>query len=386
MPSESSFHRRIFGFLARAFQEQGWQVTGQCKLLPENEMCAWVRDNKPDVVFEMNRVKNEIPVLDEMNVMHISWLVDMGGRSESQIKGSEITYFIDPGWEFSFNTGGYTAWMPPGTCTQTFLPGSQSKTDTAEFSFIGHIPKPWSRQELNRVLSDKVNSITFESLLNEYMKYMEVNTYFGQTHESCAKVIDNIAEKLLGEPVQLAQDIYYDLLIRTKRISNRVELIDFAVRNSSSINIYGTENWLEWSKFSRFYKGFVEKESEINRIHQCSQFNMHDGISFHFRSIDCMASGALLLWYNTNDGDKFNIYKGKISSNGPGKTLGLSNFFEYQYHYYEFTWLTFNEVYEKAKSSGYLGSKAQADTIKLINDKHTWDCRVKRIIEDINSL
>lgn len=385
MPSDSAFHRRIFNFFRKGFAKRGWTVSGACRLLPDSEMRSWVLDNKPDFIFEMNRVKAEIPVLFELQIPHLTWLVDMQGRGESQIKGSEITYFIDPGWEFNFDTGGHTAWMPPGACLETFYP-LRRQSRGMEFGFIGHIPKPWAREELDRTLSSGTASISFERLLAEYTQYMDIHTYFGQTHETCIGIIDSIVQSMLGCPVKLPNDIYYDLLIRAKRVSNRTDLMNFALNRSASISIYGSENWKGWEKYSAFYKGFVDDEQVLNRIHSDCAINLHDGISFHFRSIDCMASGGLLLWYNTNDGDKFNIYRDTLSKNGPGNILGLSNFFEPQRHYYEFTWQDFDEVYDEIRRIDYIGSKAMHETIDIIKANHTWDKRVASIISDINRL
>lgn len=379
MPSENSFHKRIFMFLYTAFKRQGLEVTGCCKLLSEEEMRLWVREKKPCAIFEMNRVKDEISILDELKVLHISWVVDMEGRGENQIKGSDITYAFDPGWVDNFNTGGFLAWMPPGTCPETFFLVNNAGKQQVDFSFIGHIPKPWSNQELSRTISGVHKNISFEMLLKYYSEYMLINTYCEQTHDSCAHIINRIVSELLGHASELNKDMYYDLLIRIKRMSNRTKLIDFALRHSDSLAIYGSENWRIWSKYKRFYKYFVESPNEINVIHQKSKINLHDGVGFHFRAIDCMASGGLLMWY----------IEGEYDSYEPGQviyTRGLADFFQAQFNYFEFKWLNFDEVYDEAKRFNYQGSIAQQETLKIIKSHHTWDCRVKQIMEDIAAL
>jgi len=382
MPTESAFHRRIFLFLARAFQQQGLEVTGRCGLLSEAEMRSWISEKKPCAIFEMNRVKDEIPILHELNILHISWVVDMEGRDESHITGSDITYTFDSGWVEYFNTGGFTAWMPPGTSIETFFPAKENRNKEVEFCFMGHIPKPWSESELSRPLISKSRSINFGDLLKEYSEFMEVNTYKETNHESCARIIDGMLERLLDHPVEMARDMYYDLLIRTKRMSNRTELLDFAIGKSDSIAIYGSPNWLDWPKYQRFYKKFIDNEAEMNFIHQHSTINLHDGVCFHFRSIDCMASGGLLFWYNDNYGDKYNNYQWKNSK----YREGLHTFFQKQFNYFEFKWLDFNDVYEEAKQLNYWGSKAQIDTLQIIKSYHTWECRARNIMKDIVAL
>ncbi|NOV31085.1 glycosyltransferase [Methylomonas sp. ZR1] len=382
MPTESAFHRRLFGFIGLAFQKQGLLVSGACKLLNETEIRDWVREKKPCAIFEMNRVKDEIPVLHELNILHISWVVDMQGRCESDITGSDITYALDPGWLANFKPGGYLDWMPPGTCVETYFPENIASDSNTEFSFIGHIPQPWTTQELSRVLHPDNPRVTFEMLLKRYSEYMDINTYCEQTHESCVGIIDRIASELLGYSCALSDDIYYDLLIRIKRMSNRTELIDFALRYSESIAIYGSQNWRVWSKYRQYYRRFIENPLELNRVHQKSNINLHDGISFHFRAIDCMASGGLLMWYDYRDGDKYDSYN-------PGRaiyTRGLSDFFTPQFHYYEFKWLDFDDVYQQLKSIRYQGSQAQKQTLELIKNHHTWGVRAEQILEHIQAL
>lgn len=377
MPTDSTFHRRLFGFLAKAFKKQGLQVSGACQLLNGSEMMAWIGEKKPCAVFEMNRVKDEIPVLHELGVIHISWVVDMQGRGEAQIKGSDITYTFDPGWVDTFDTGGLLKWMPPGTCPETFFPSNRYREPQVEFGFIGHIPKPWSGVELSRPVGSKDHFVSFEVILKRYSEYMQAHTYQEQTHDSCASIIDKIVRELLGQAYVLSQEMYYDLLVRIKRMNNRTNLIDYALRYSDSIAIYGSENWQIWPEYKRFYRYFIDESSDINIIHQQAKFNLHDGVGFHFRSIDCMASGGLLLWYGDN-----NDYE-------PGElvyTRGLADFFLAQYHYYEFKWMNFDEVYERAKQIQYQGSPAQQEVLDIIRAHHTWDKRARQVIADIAEL
>jgi hypothetical protein len=382
MPSESVFYRRLFQSIGQAFQKCGLTISGECRLLSEQEMLQWVKEKKPCVVFEMNRVKDEIPVLHELGILHISWIVDMAGRCESDITGSDITYAVDPGWPENLNTGGFLAWMPPGTSVSSSFSLHRADRYETEFSFIGHIPSRWSRNELTRVLHPDNENINFQNLLQQYSAYMDINTYCEQTHESCVKIIDQMVTDLLGYSCKLSQDMYYDLLVRLKRMNNRTDLIDFALRHSDSIAIYGSLNWREWQQYRRFYQYFIESPLEINKIHQCSMINLHDGVSFHFRSIDCMASGGLLMWYDHRDGDKLDT-----SKRGSGiYTRGLSNYFLPQFHYYEFTWMNFDDVYRQIKSINYQGSNAQKETLALIKNYHTWDARAAQIIDHIQAL
>lgn len=382
LPTSSIFHQRIFRFLNDSFSRHGFEVSGDCRLLDADEMNVWLKEYKPDVVFEMNRVKDEIPLLHDLDVKHISWVVDMQGRSESQIRGSEITYTFDPNWEFHFQTGGHTEWLPPGVCTDSFYFDSKTIKDV-DFSFIGHIPYPWRDFELSRKICYRGREIYFSELLASYIDYMGKVSYKQHNHEKCVTVIDDILEERLGEAVKLPKDMYYDLLVRIKRMSNRTELIDFVLERSKSLTIHGSENWKFWPKYCQYYSGFIDSTEQMRQLFIKSRVNLHDGVGFHFRSIDCLASGGVLFWYDDNGGDRFDEIP--VATNTIPRR-GLHSFFEPQRHYFEFRWDSFDAAYEMACERSNQTCKIRQEVSEIINNAHTWDCRVKKVINDFKLL
>ncbi|TCV86925.1 MULTISPECIES: glycosyltransferase [Methylomonas] len=372
LPQNTPFYRRIFGFLHDAFSQLGIEVSGQCQLLNESQMDEWLRERRPDAVFEMNRVKDDIPVLHEYKIPHIAWIVDFQGRTEAQIKGSEITYFFDPGWDCNYATGGLQDWLPPGTCTDTFKPFSRFANIEVEFNFVGHIPLPWSQQELNRTVAENTN-LVFGDLLNRYMSFLEKTKHQPKTHADLRNIVDDIVQEVVAKKVELSDSIYYDLLERTKRLRNRTELLSFALKKTDSIAIYGSQNWRFWDAYGKFYRHFVECPNEINTLHQTSSINLHDGLSFHFRSIDCLASGGLLLWYDNFDLDMKSKKKGR----------GLQDHFENGRHYYTFRDDSFDEVYSRIINNDSSRKDVISDVGKIIHAEHTWLNRANKIINDL---
>ncbi|AMK77752.1 hypothetical protein A1342_16005 [Methylomonas methanica] len=335
-------------------------------------MDEWLRERRPDAVFEMNRVKDDIPVLHEYKIPHIAWIVDFQGRTEAQIKGSEITYFFDPGWDCNYATGGLQDWLPPGTCTDTFKPFSRFANIEVEFNFVGHIPLPWSQQELNRTVAENTN-LVFGDLLNRYMSFLEKTKHQPKTHADLRNIVDDIVQEVVAKKVELSDSIYYDLLERTKRLRNRTELLSFALKKTDSIAIYGSQNWRFWDAYGKFYRHFVECPNEINTLHQTSSINLHDGLSFHFRSIDCLASGGLLLWYDNFDLDMKSKKKGR----------GLQDHFENGRHYYTFRDDSFDEVYSRIINNDSSRKDVISDVGKIIHAEHTWLNRANKIINDL---
>lgn len=377
LPCDNSFYRRLFKSLSKSFIHAGITVTGGCKLLTESEMHSWLIENKPSAVFEMNRVKNDIPILHDYGVPHITWIVDFQGRTEHQITGSDITYFFDPGWDENYDAGGVQDWLPPGTCTDTFSRLASENDIEVEFSFIGHIPKPWSHDELNRKVVSNTE-INFETLLDQYEQRMEESKFEIKTHADLMNIIKDICKKLFIDESNFDINIYYDLMERTKRLKNRVELLSFAKNKSNHIAIYGSENWKEWPDYQDYYRHFVDCPNAMNHIHQTSLINLHDGLSFHFRAIDCMASGGAVFWYDNNVAE---LYKNKTRHG-----RGLHDFFDSQSHYYTFRQESFDNVYDNFRCNRGLQNKIRNDAIAIIKTNHTWDHRVAKIINDIESL
>jgi len=165
-------------------------------------MYLWIQQNKPDAVFEMNRVKDEIPILHDLGIPHITWVVDFQGRTQNHLKGSDITYFFDPNADANFDAGGIQDWLPPGTCTKTFSPLQLNLGNYTEFNFIGHIPKPWSDEELNRKI-DLESESTFEMLLNGYEEHLANTKFEMKTLEDLENIIKNICKKYLLMKVML---------------------------------------------------------------------------------------------------------------------------------------------------------------------------------------
>ena len=96
-------------------------MSGTYETLDEQGLLAWCRAHKPDVVFDMNRTRSELPSLPR-SVLHATWIVDFLGRSEEQIRGSDLTYFFTTGWVSTFRHDTFTDWLPPGSCSTTYGP------------------------------------------------------------------------------------------------------------------------------------------------------------------------------------------------------------------------------------------------------------------------
>lgn len=354
-----------------AFRDSGIEAHGRCGLLDEREMHAWLGQYSPDAVFEMNRVAGEIPWFPR-SVRHISWVVDFASRDQSQIKGSDITYFFCPDWSTNYETGGFSDWLAPGTNTKHYAPPA-AFSPGYDFLFVGHIPAPWSQEELNYVLGRMVGRhYRFSDLLEEYMLRSSAMFSPKTTHSDLKNLCYSIQCERTGEK-NLPAKIEYDLIERTKRMDSRRSLIDGVLRcEFDGIRIYGSETWKQWAKYSSYYCGYLRRPADMKQHFASARFCLHDGVGIHFRSMDCMASGGVILYANYKNYETDNTVQ-----------IGLHSCFDEGVHYLDFR----NQDELRDKHRYYTRCPKALMKIRraasvAVSGAHTWMHRVRKIIDD----
>ncbi len=374
MPRDNFFYQSLLGSMRDAFHDFGIKVSGRCGLLDEQEMDAWIKEYRPDAIFEMNRVAGEIPWFPK-SVKHISWVVDFGGRDQSQIMGSDITYFFCPGWNVNYNTEGFSDWLPPGTNTKQYAPAFIKPEH--DFVFVGHIPAPWSDEELDYVLGHyNGKKYKFSDLLKEYISESKKIFSNKATHKDLKELCYAIMRKRTNLK-NLPQKIEYDLLERTKRMDSRCMLIDSALMfGSKNIQIYGSETWRLWKKYRPFYKRFISDSSKLNRCYCSAKFCLHDGVGIHFRSMDCMASGGLLLYSNVKNYEKREDVEMDAA-------YGLHTYFDEGVHFLQFSSIEeLSEIYKHIPQDERMMNRIRVSAADTVRRNHTWHHRAQKIIDD----
>ncbi|MDH5731350.1 MAG: glycosyltransferase, partial [Gammaproteobacteria bacterium] len=96
---------------------------------------------------------------------------------------------------------------------------------------------------------------------------------------------------------------------------------------------------------------------------------LHNGIGIHFRSLDCMASGGVIVYRSTS---RDNHHE------------GINSHFEPFRHY-----IPLNDDYEKVRF--YLNNpnkryKISKEASELVKQKHTWAKRCEKITQDLKRL
>jgi len=386
LPRPTDFYRGLLPQMLTGFEQAGFEVSGTTELLGEAELVKWCREHRTDVVLEMNRTRSEAPFLPR-EVRHVSWIVDFLGRSEDQIRGSDLTYFFTTGWVAAFAYDTFADWLPPGTCPRTYAP--RKIPVAADVSVAGHVPPPWTELELSRNLSRTARPLLFRDFLPTFQEYLAViqrrlNTLVDVesiNHGTLWSEANRIVEVATGDGIVDDPVIKYDLLGRLPRTGLRPAMVREALSAGFSTRIYGTKGWSAWPEFAPHYQGFLAEPSELAKTYESSRMNLHEGEGMHFRSLDCLASGGLLFYCTPRKGRDL---RGGWNYCPPGAKLalpsGLLSAGEHFVEYYP------GELAEVARY--YADHPAECDALReraraAICEHHTWRHRALKIARDL---
>jgi len=281
--SNSPFYTNLFYSIKRGFEEANCLIEGEPKLLNSNDLRKKIFSFKPDFVLEINRTKSEI-VNFPKGVLHVGWLFDVWGK-ETQDLYSDIIYTFGYNWLNIFPkiNAKYKTCLPPATDASIYKALNIKKS--YDFSFLGHIPKPWADKELQRIIGyNKNKTLYFKDILPplEKQRLAKDNTLNLETFQK---------KHNFTFLKDLETSLLYDIGTRIYRQKNRMHFLNLIEKISTSIVIYGT-NWNLYEKYVPYYKGYLDDPSKINEAIQSSKIMLHDNHNFHFRILDAMASGT----------------------------------------------------------------------------------------------
>ncbi|MBF0173514.1 MAG: glycosyltransferase family 1 protein [Magnetococcales bacterium] len=370
LPSPSPFHRALLQQLTEAFTHLGLTVQGGTALLAEEKLLEFCRIFQPDVLFEMNRCRWEIPSLPS-TIIHVSWIVDTLGRKMEQLGGSELLYFFGYNWfaGYPHKNGGIVDWLPPGSCRRTYHFDSWHE-GIHPSSFVGHISFPWTRAELGRPLTAAPDPIIrFGDLLPVYEQSLDQTSQQGFANDDYVQLaIKSLKERFPVHPV-LDKVLYYDIGCRVIRMRNRNQLLHLALSTRFAPVIHGTGGWEAWPEYRPFFKGPLEQPADVCRLYQNSRLNLHEGVGIHFRSMDCMSAGGILFYLASPDDDQ------------PG---GINTLFDPGTHFVSVTKENFIEHYHELMNQPEQRKTIAQQAAREIHAHHTWEHRAAKIMADLN--
>lgn len=367
MPSQTSFYEGLFASMKRAFEEYHYSVVGGCGFLEGETLDSFIFEQKPQLFFEMNRCKNEIANFPK-DIVHICWLVDLMGRKLEDLGGSEIIYFFATEWmkDFKPDYRCKVDWLAPASDPSVYYPIQESKKDFQSV-FLGHIPNPWSEELLQRVVSQKQEK-------NIY--FADVLEHFEQKWASQDSIVNNDVylqelSSWLGSEEALHVEIEdktlrYDIGCRIIRRARRAFFLDWLLENAAvkPLGIFGGKNWMHWPQYKAMYQRELHTPSEINSVFNRSQIVLHEGIGLHFRVVDAMMAGSVVLLRKSKQDSEFG---------------GIGTLFEEGKEY-----LGVDIESERVEIDDALLRNVARRAREKVLAKHTWSHRVSKILKDVD--
>lgn len=355
-----------------ALEAYDFHVMGQAELLDEEALLEFCRLAKPDIVFEMNRARNELQKLPK-HIIHIAWIVDNLGKKINTFSGSELLYFFWHNWikDCRSSSSRVVDWLPPGFDPELYFP--ESRSFLSDISFVGHISFPWTMEEKNRVVFESPEAvITFEDIRQHLEVQVQRVDLTGFQEDDYVEMALSFFPAHIKERISLEPCVHYDLGGRAiLRMAFRQEMLDLAVASGASTRFFGTGGWNAWPQYQPYYQAAVIDPADVRAVYQSSRIILHEGIGVHFRSLDCMASGGLLFYMFRPDDAVFG---------------GIETFFTNGKHYIA---VDKNDFFKKADF--YLAHPEERKQIcdqasQEVMRKHTWEHRIQKIVDDLNSL
>lgn len=349
---------------------------------PNAEMVDSIIENfQPDVVFEINRHKDQIPKTSNP-FFHVCLIHEH--RSQDTIftktSGNSDFYYsiIRPsGFDFlphlddrarvfvpGFNTEVLNSITPQPKKYELGCEGFMGNPDFFEPSYMDHLIDT-SRPELG-TLNDLINYIGItKALLNQedyvFQVRRRIEAYFlGHGF---------MAFKFMDYAYNLIFRLCEDEFVRT---TNRKHLCDLMLNTSDNIAFWGTPLWKMWPKYAPFYKSELKSSQTVLEAYSSLDINIHStGCNLHKRVIDTMAIGTPIALMRTQADD------------GP---FGLDQFFEPDVHYISFTFDTFKDKIRYYLDNPEARNKIATAAKKRVEERFTWKERCRLILEDLEAV
>lgn len=373
LPGQTPFYASLLSGMMKGLQMHGVTVVGDLRHYAEAELLEFCEDYRPNFIFEMNRPRSEIPFLPH-EVLHIDWVVDTNGRPINYFQESNITYFFAANWLAFYQSqkGLCVDWLPPGVDPEAYFP--QKRPAVCDFSFIGHMPRPWSPQESQRgVGKDNGRIVTFGELTCLMQQHLSSLAQINYHNDFYIDLADSLLKAAHPGCIVDGWDevLRYDIGCRTLREFNRRNLIDLVLSDFEDLQLYGPENWRLWPRYRHHYQRFLATSQEMREVYQSSTINLHEGVGLHFRVLDCIASGGLLFALS-NPYDR--EYGGIETCLEPGR------------HFIPFSRENFRMMAKR-----YLANDTERQLITesgalYVKQEHSWYRRWEKILHDIHQV
>lgn len=371
LPRPTPFYEGLLPQMMKGFEAEGIEASGLCRHLDATALREWCEAYRPDAILEMNRPGCEVPFLPR-GIAHLVWVVDLNGRPLSHFEGSAATYLFGPGWARGYPHAGFHRWMGPGTDPEVYAARTLAPSFAIAGNFAGHIPAPWTEDELARDLTGGAGSFRFRDLIGPLAAWLTQSATFRVPRAYDALDVAKIlCREASGCELVVDDRATYDIRCRLIRHARREGLIATMLDACPGLHLYGSPSWARWPRFAPHYRGLIESPEELAALYRDSEATFHEGQGVHFRSLDAMASGGLLFFLEHPE----DLMLG-----------GMNTVFEPDVHFVPFRTETLADRmarYRDDRSAAAAVRKAAADAVR---SAHTWQHRARAIVGDLADL
>jgi len=303
-PAKAPFYLSPLTHLTDCFCKLGFTVLFPRPVSTEQELALFIQSSRPDIIFDINRLKSDWEYTNLSHIIYITWVIDTWGRDISKLGASDIVYFFLKEWLHSYQHSDnfIKDYFIPGTIISN-TPRAARRT-LYDWIFAGHMPSPWDDKELNRQVQLKNGCYTsFRSIVEIVAKDSISYRYFWTDEQFLLFLNSHLQKQYATELMPLTEgSLRYDLGHRINRQLRRHMFIRAAITMSDSCCLLGSEGWQQWPEFKDKYSGFIPPE-KLAQYNNTSKMILHEGPGIHFRLLDAMGAGCPVLVHNLQGQD-----------------------------------------------------------------------------------
>jgi hypothetical protein len=255
----------------------------------------------------------------------------------------------------------------PGANLDLYYPAEIAERSI--FSFIGYLPPPYPRHKTLLTRPDGTE-ITIKQFIELLPPKLLLDTHFDI--DAIHREVKTLALRLAGHfPTAIATDmgLFDEIAVRT---IERADLVRRAMAVASPIRLFSSNAWTYWPEFRSSYCGYLATPDLVREAYQSTRVNLHNGsLAVHYRTIDCMASGRLIMVKDTP-------YDHGIA--------GMRRLFNPGEHYLAFDDDNFEAVARDAIADAPMRARIGRAAHEAVKSAHTWRHRAEQVARDFGKL
>lgn len=358
--------------LKRGFEAIGCEASASWPLLEPNVLSAFVAAYKPDIVFEVNRPRSDLHDC-EGHFLHVAWIegARYGTRwLTTRYADSDLLYLMCPpellGVEKLIEQPWRYLW--PGADPDVFRP--KPIAPSCDLSFVGHLYGPLPASVTDAGVAIQGSEFGPLSDLISTVESWTLDALCRPSREIVRSVVAHYRSRgAVLDPADIDRRVAFLIDEYLPRTISRTRIARLMLRVSSDTHFHGNAGWVLWPEFMHHYRGELIDPNALATVFRTSKVNVHfTPWPYHFRTIDCMATGGLILVNRVED----HAY-----------SHGFNNDFTDGDHYIGYTEDDFVETASAVLADPVRRARIAAAAAARVAEAHTWRHRAEQILDDL---